>query len=60
MITINGEASGEETEKSAVLWIILTIITFGIAGLYVLYLLPAIRHTTIEGNRASYSKHSRP
>jgi hypothetical protein len=39
MTTINGEATAEETEKSAVLWIILSIITFGIAGLYVLYFL---------------------
>ena len=39
MTTINGEATAEEREKSAVLWIILSIITLGIAGLYVLYFL---------------------
>ena len=39
MNTVNSEANTEEGEKSPVLWIILTIITFGIAGLYVLYFL---------------------
>jgi Domain of unknown function (DUF4234) len=39
MNAIHGEANAEEREKSAVLWIILSIITLGIAGLYVLYFL---------------------
>ena len=39
MNAINGEANAQEQEKSAVLWIILSIVTFGIAGLYVLYFL---------------------
>lgn len=39
MNSINGEASADETEKSAVLWIILSIVTFGLLGLYVLYFL---------------------
>ncbi len=39
MNAIHGEANAEEREKSAVLWIVLSIITLGIAGLYVLYFL---------------------
>lgn len=39
MNSINGEASAEEKEKSAVLWIILDIVTFGLLGLYILYFL---------------------
>lgn len=39
MNAINGEASAEETQKSAVLWIVLSIVTLGLLGLYVLYFL---------------------
>ena len=39
MNSINGEASAEEKERSAVLWIVLDIVTFGIMGLYILYFL---------------------
>ncbi|MDG6994277.1 MAG: DUF4234 domain-containing protein [Nitrososphaerota archaeon] len=39
MNAVNAEATTEEETKSAALWIVLTIVTFGIAGLYVLYFL---------------------
>src|SRR6266849_6863708 len=37
MMSIHSEANGEKDEKSAVLWIIVTIITFGLLSLYVWY-----------------------
>jgi len=44
MTTIHSEANGEEDEKSPVLWIVLTIITFGLLGLYVWYFLTKDPH----------------
>jgi len=44
MITIHSEANGEEDEKSPVLWIVLSIITFGLLGLYVWYFLTKDPH----------------
>jgi hypothetical protein len=44
MTTIHSEANGEEDDKSAVLWIILSIITFGLLGLYVSYFLTRDPH----------------
>lgn len=39
MNVVHSESLGEEREKSAVLWIILSIVTLGILGIYVLYFL---------------------
>lgn len=44
MTAIHSEANGEEDEKSAMLWIILSIITFGLLGLYVSYFLTKDPH----------------
>jgi uncharacterized protein DUF4234 len=44
MTSIHSEANGEEDEKSAVLWIILSIITFGLLSLYVWYFLTKDPH----------------
>jgi hypothetical protein len=44
MTSIHSEANGEEDEKSAVLWIILSIISFGLLGLYVWYFLTKDPH----------------
>ena len=39
MNVVHSESLGEEREKSAVVWIVLSIVTLGILGLYVLYFL---------------------
>jgi hypothetical protein len=44
MATVHSEANGEEDEKSPMLWIILSIITFGLLGLYVSYFLTKDPH----------------
>ena len=44
MTAIHSEANGEEDEKSPVLWIVLSIITFGLLGLYVWYFLTKDPH----------------
>lgn len=44
MTTVHSEANGEEDEKSPMLWIILSIITFGLIGLYVSYFLTKDPH----------------
>jgi hypothetical protein len=44
MTAVHSEANGEEDEKSAMLWIILSIITFGLLGLYVSYFLTKDPH----------------
>ncbi len=44
MTSIHSEANGEEDEKSPVLWIVLSIITFGLLGLYVWYFLTRDPH----------------
>ena len=44
MMTVHSESSGDEDEKSAVLWIILSIITFGLVGIYVSYFLTKDPH----------------
>jgi Domain of unknown function (DUF4234) len=44
MTSIHSEANGEEDEKSPVLWIVLSIITFGLLGLYVWYFLTKDPH----------------
>src|SRR5260370_34840581 len=44
MTAIHSEANGEEDEKSPVLGIVLTIITFGLFGLYVWYFLTKDPH----------------
>ena len=44
MTSIHSEANGEEDEKSAVLWIILSIISFGLLGLYVWHFLTKDPH----------------
>ncbi len=44
MTSIHSEANGEEDEKSPVLWIILSIISFGLLGLYVWYFLTKDPH----------------
>ena len=45
MMTVHSESSGEEGEKSAVLWIVLSIITFGLVGIYVSYFLTKDPHS---------------
>ncbi len=44
MMTVHSESSGEEEEKSAILWIVLSIITFGLVGIYVSYFLTKDPH----------------
>ncbi len=44
MMSIHSESNGEEDEKSAFLWIILTIISFGLLGIYVYYFLTKDPH----------------
>jgi Domain of unknown function (DUF4234) len=44
MMAIHSEANGEEDEKSPVLWIVLSIITFGLLSLYVWYFLTKDPH----------------
>jgi hypothetical protein len=44
MNTVHSESNGEEDEKSAMLWIILSVITFGLLGLYVSYFLTKDPH----------------
>ncbi len=44
MTAVHSEANGEEDEKSPMLWIILSIITFGLLGLYVSYFLTKDPH----------------
>src|SRR6266436_5776978 len=44
MTSIHSEANGEEDEKSPVLWVVLSIITFGLLGLYVWYFLTKDPH----------------
>jgi hypothetical protein len=44
MTAIHSEANGEEDEKSPVLWIVVSIITFGLLGLYVWYFLTKDPH----------------
>jgi hypothetical protein len=44
MTAIHSEANGEEDEKSPVLWVVLSIITFGLLGLYVWYFLTKDPH----------------
>ena len=44
MTSIHSEANGEEDEKSAVLWIVLSVITFGLLSLYVWYFLTKDPH----------------
>src|SRR5256885_11999935 len=56
MTAIHSEANGEEDEKSPVLWVVLSIITFGLLGLYVWYFLtkdPQTRCQTISVHAAS-------
>jgi hypothetical protein len=44
MMTLHSESNGEEDEKSAVLWIVLSVITFGLVGIYVSYFLTKDPH----------------
>ncbi len=44
MTTVHNESSGQEDEKSAILWIILSVITFGLLGIYVSYFLTKDPH----------------
>ena len=44
MMTVHSESNGEEDEKSAILWIVLSIITFGLVGIYVSYFLTRDPH----------------
>ena len=44
MTAIHSEANGEEDEKSPVLWLVLSIITFGLLSLYVWYFLTKDPH----------------
>lgn len=44
MTTVHSESNGEEDEKSAILWIVLSIITFGLIGIYVSYFLTKDPH----------------
>jgi hypothetical protein len=44
MMTVHSESNGEEDEKSAILWIVLSIITFGLVGIYVSYFLTKDPH----------------
>lgn len=44
MMAIHSEANGEEDEKSPVLWLVLSIITFGLLSLYVWYFLTKDPH----------------
>jgi hypothetical protein len=44
MTTVHSEANGEEDEKSAILWIVVSIISFGLLGLYVSYFLTRDPH----------------
>ncbi len=44
MTSIHSEANGEEDDKSPVLWIVLSVITFGLLGLYVWYFLTKDPH----------------
>ncbi len=44
MTTVHSESNGEENEKSAILWIVLSIITFGLVGIYVAYFLTKDPH----------------
>ncbi len=44
MMAVHSEANGEEDEKSAILWIIVSIISFGLLGLYVSYFLTRDPH----------------
>jgi hypothetical protein len=44
MMTVHSESSGDEDEKSAVLWIVLSVITFGLIGIYVYYFLTKDPH----------------
>jgi len=44
MTSIHSESNGEEDEKSPVLWVVLSIITFGLLGLYVWYFLTKDPH----------------
>ena len=44
MTTVHSESSGQEDEKSAILWIILSVITFGLLGIYVSYFLTKDPH----------------
>ena len=44
MNTVHSESNGDEDEKSAMLWIILSVITFGLLGFYVSYFLTKDPH----------------
>ncbi len=44
MTSIHSESNSDEDEKSPVLWIFLSIITFGLLGIYVLYFLTKDPH----------------
>src|SRR5437667_10367883 len=44
MTSIHSESNGEEDEKSPVLWVVLSIITFDLLGLYVWYFLTKDPH----------------
>ncbi len=44
MMSIHSESNSDEDEKSPVLWIILSIITFGLLGIYVWYFLTKDPH----------------
>lgn len=44
MTSIHSEANGEEDEKSPVLWLVLSVITFGLLSLYVWYFLTKDPH----------------
>ncbi len=44
MTSVHSEANGEEDEKSPILWVILSIISFGLLGLYVSYFLTKDPH----------------
>jgi hypothetical protein len=44
MTTVHSESNGEEDEKSAILWIVLSVITFGLIGIYVSYFLTKDPH----------------
>ena len=45
MMTVHSESSGDEDEKSAILWIVLSVVTFGLIGIYVSYFLTRDPHS---------------
>jgi Domain of unknown function (DUF4234) len=51
MNSINADAVANEGKKSAALWILLTLVTFGLLGLYVLYFLTKDPHSHDQRQR---------